>query len=277
MRRWQTAALALMVAAPLHGATFTLCSQNTLHLGYKSSTKTKVDTLKAEFNQCDITLLQEVMRDALTPTGALRKVTPDPGIGFTWNVPYTEVIGKTTYKESYSFIVKSTFNIATTGKGGFLIHFPLASLAQKFSRPPASILVQTGTTWTWLTNFHAIFGDYQYERENEVKAMALVADELGKKNVGGQTYSRIIIGGDWNLNAKNSAYDDLVKKRGFTVEPNTQTSLTTTGSPSQPYDHFAWSGGMVVKNTTVITPTTSQTWWRANVSDHMGIKCTVTY
>jgi|GEM_PF-1560439 len=293
MSRWLIAALALVLAASLHGATFTLCSQNTLHLGYSSSHLNKVTQLKNEFTSCDVTLLQEVMRRALDPppppapppitppvlpNGALRSVTPDPGVGFTWNVPFTDIIGKTSYKESYAFIVKSDLTIYRDPVGGgFAIYFPLPGTANKFARKPAAIILETGADWTWLVDLHAIFGKRQADREAEVRDMATVADELAKVDFAGKKYDRIIIGGDWNLDANNSAYNGLKNGTyGFTVQPNVDSSLTTTGAPSEPYDHFAWSKTVTVTGAALITPVSMPN-WRKDVSDHMGIKCTVTY
>lgn len=296
MRRWALAGLAIVFAARLDAQTFKLCSQNTLHLGYSSSDQVKIDALKRFFTTCDVTLLQEVMRRALDPpplpapppnppvpplpNGALRAVTPDPGTGFTWNVPFSDILGKTSYKESYSFIVKNTFTIYRNNT--FQIYFPTTpGLANKFARPPAAILLQTGNAgndnWIWLVDYHAIFGKKQSDREAEVRAMAEYAAELKAKDIDTKTYSKIIIGGDWNLDADNGAYAPL--KTGFTIGPNEKSSLTTTGEPSEKYDHFAWSN---VANLTVsgarVVPMTAQEMkdWRRLVSDHMGIECTVT-
>jgi endonuclease/exonuclease/phosphatase family metal-dependent hydrolase len=282
MSRWLMAALALVLAASLHGATFTLCSQNTLHLGYSSSNDYKVTQLRNEFATCDLTVLQEVMRRALDPppppaphvpanlpNGALRSVTPAPGLGYTWNVPYTEIIGKTSYKESYSFIVNSNLVIYNQ------IFFPSPGTANRFARKPAAIILQTGADWTWIVDLHAIWGKSQSQREAEVRDMAKVVDELSKVDFGGTKYNRIIVGGDWNLDANNSAYGPL-KTLGFTINPNNKTSLTTKGDPSSPYDHFAWSNTVTVTNPQVIVPANTQN-WRKFVSDHMGIRCSVDY
>lgn len=292
MRRWGLAAIVLLAAAQLRAATFELCSQNTLHLGYSSSNTTKIKALKDLFTTCDVTLLQEVMRRALDPpplpappptppvpplpNGALRAVTPDPGSGFTWNVPYTDLLGATTYKESYSFIVKSTFTVFRDNT--FVYYFP--TNPTKWARPPAAILLQTGSAgsnnWIWLVDYHAIFGKRQSDRETEVGLMAAYAQALQATNIDGNTYNKVIIGGDWNLDANNAAYNGL-KTAGFTVEPNVKTSLTTTGAPSEPYDHFAWANIVVTGAKVVPMTTTEMQNWRKFVSDHMGIRCTVTY
>ena len=307
--RWRIAGVAggLLLAATAQGVdTFKLCSQNTLHLGYSSSNQTKINSLQAEFATCDVTLLQETMRRALDPpptsvtpavlpNGALRAVRPAnvtipppppppivPPTVYTWNIPFSDIIGKTSYKESYATIVLSKFPIFSDPTSGQVIFFPSATVAANFSRPPGAILIQTGSTadkWTWLVNYHAIFGKSQRDREDEIKKMNDVATELANMTIGttGLKSTRIIIVGDWNLDATNAAYNNL--KTGtylFQVQPNVDTSLTTTGTPSEPYDHFAWSNSVTVTNPAVITPGNMVT-WRNTVSDHMGISCTVDY
>jgi hypothetical protein len=285
------AALALVsLAGGARAATFNFCSQNQLHLGYSSSNQNKVDTLRGEYtNQfastaCDVIVLQETMRRAMEtgplPQGSLLAVVPLPKVNFIY--PSTGLLGKTSYKESYAFIVDTTkVTVAVDGSNVPLIYSPSATVANKFARPPAAIMLKTGNgaagEWTWIVDIHSIWGKSVAERQREAAAMNEFALQLTTTVVDGNTSSRIVIGGDWNLAADNTGFSTM--KSGtlaFRVEPNVKTSLTTKGLPSEAYDHFAWSTGVTVSGLRRLDPPNMVT-WQKSISDHMAVACQVTH
>jgi len=262
-------AISFGLAAASAAQTYTVQSQNTLHLGYSSTNATKISALKAQFNGFDIILLQEVMRGAyVVDNGTTDIAQVIPAGNYTFRE--TGLLGKSSYKETYVFI----FNNATIKFVDNLIDAPAAD----FSRPPHAILIQTGTTWTWIVNFHAIWGQPQ-QRATEAGNMNTFANLLANTPVSGQRYTNCVIGGDWNLPANDPGFNALTGN-GFTIEPAGLTSLTPAGDDSSSYDHFAYkvpAGNVTVTHAAVIVPATGKATWRSTVSDHMGVSCTISF
>lgn len=270
------------LAAPRAEAqpTFSLLSANCLHLGWSNwpYQRNKYQVLQGVFNGFDVSILQEVMRQA-NMTCALPGATVNlngtctaPALGNFFAL-VTPVQGRTTYREAYAAIVRNNFVV--TGGAIQIYGGPLA-----FSRPPGAILLQSGLNWTWIANYHAPFGKNLGSQRAETAQMATVANSVANYfqtlNVGGQTYTRLVFGGDWNLNANDQGFNNL-RAANFTMGPNVQTSLTPGGGLSQPYDHFAWSNNVVVQNARVTTIPITTGQWRTQVSDHLPIQCQVQY
>jgi hypothetical protein len=247
---------------------YTVQSQNTLHLGYSSTNATKIGALKAQFTGFDIILLQEVMRGAyVVDNGTTDIAQVIPAGNYTFR--QTDLLGKSSYKETYVFI----FNNATITADNQMFSAPAAD----FSRPPHAILIRTGTTWTWIVDFHAIWGQPQ-QRVTEAGNMNTFANALANTPVSGQRYTNCVIGGDWNLPADDAGFNALTGN-GFTIEPTGLTSLNPAGNDSSSYDHFAYkvpAGTVTVTNAAVIAPASKAT-WRSTVSDHMGVSCTISF
>jgi hypothetical protein len=274
--------LALTIAAVLaatgdaHAQTFTFASQNALHLGWGSNKTLKYQYFKAMFGQYDVILIQELM-----PKYTLVVVPADgdvvnPGT-YTWEK--SDAAGTGGYNEQYGFLVK---NVTTTpvdkkvvyGGGGF-------------SRPPAGILLQTGAnaTWTWLVNFHAVFGRSVTLRQAEAKAMATVYQLLAlQTDSQGKTHNRILICGDWNLPTSDTDSYAPLMKLVDNIQPTGPSSLTPQGAPSSEYDHCAWNSTAFSGNTVSVSLCAPQDTtpycgtggppyaaFRSNVSDHLGI------
>lgn len=258
--------LILLVPAFSYAATFSLASQNCLHLGWGKAPylNYKNPFLNTLFSNYDVILLQEAMNKGLPPTA----VTPGSHYYISSGLK-----GHSSYKEAYVFIIRTGTIAANNVEYGYT--------NAGFSRPPSGVLLQTGGNWTWVVNYHAIFGKRIATRRTEVGLMGNVYTFYQGKTVNGNTYNRVIIGGDWNLPAGDAAFNNLKAAAGggnSRVLPNVQTSLKRNGGLSQPYDHFVWNSNLItVSNVQVINPGISLGNFRKKVSDHLGISCVVTY
>ncbi|MEM7498714.1 MAG: hypothetical protein AAF371_12065, partial [Pseudomonadota bacterium] len=157
--------LALLgIAGPVWAQTFSLTSQNTLHLGWgqQNYQNAKYNYFNGNFAAYDVIAMQEVMTQVNAGL-----ITPG---NHTWYL--SALKGSSNYQESYAFLVKNPgaggFNVA----GNAIIDYP--DLANNFSRPPSGILVQSGMNWTWIIDYHAIFGKRKSQRQTEVANVAQV-------------------------------------------------------------------------------------------------------
>ena len=184
----------------------------------------------------------------------------------------TDLKGKSSYKERYAFI----YDAAVTVVGGDVEDYPDDD--DDFARPPAGILCETADdTLIWFVDFHAIWGKSVSQRRKEAIAMADVYKYYQKLKVSGQKTDKVVMAGDWNLAATDSAFQDL-KDLNNDVTPNMDTSLTKSGAPSQPYDHFVATKKKLQACALTALPTGKTTkWWRDNVSDHRGVDCSYVY
>ena len=247
----------LVLLTPLaEAATFRFVSQNCLHLGWAGFTPTKETTLALNFATAQVVVLQEVM--AAT---AMATVTP---VG-TYTTVVSPLKGNAGYKEIYGFIIDSFLQPTAV--------YDYPDTASDFMRPPSAVLLQPGggNQSTWVVNYHAIWGKSSSVRRAEVGKIGNTVNWFTAQTT--PVVNRVIIGGDWNLNGTNAAFG-AITGMGYTVAPNTKTSLGKAGTFSQPYDHCVYN---VTVTATGLMPFVSGPWWRANVSDHLGIYCDVTY
>lgn len=255
--------MVVLRAGGAQAQSFTLLSQNTLHLGWglaKPYASTKHSNIKAQIGNSDVALLQEVMKDD-TATMALVK----PG-GWAVQVSHT-MRGYGWYRETYA-IFYNPAKVTVSDADDY------PDTAHDFSRKPYAAQIQvTGyTNKVWVVDFHAIWGKRVGQRRAEAAAMTKVIDWLLAKHLS----TKIVIGGDWNLPTGDSGFNAL-KGRTYTIEPNDASTINTVGGRSSAYDHFASSSGLTVADEEVIDPLTgSESSWRDNVSDHLGVSCTVT-
>lgn len=267
-------ALSALLSTWPHGAsadTLTITSQNCLHLGWAASAN-KTTALTAAFAHSDIVLLQEVMAQANVatvagPPGTFKIL---PAAQAPW--PAGTLKGSSSYKEAYVFLVESSLPVTP------VLNYPDPN--NDFSRAPSGILVKTGADPTWFVNYHAVFGKSKRTRQAEVARMADVYVWYQNAVVSGQTYPRVVIGGDWNLPVEDAAFDPLAAAGSdMYFDPQTPTSLKSNGGLSSPYDHFVWDEGLLdmgdceVVDPTTINPTYTTKYWRDWVSDHLGIAC----
>lgn len=271
---------ALMPFAPAQ-ADFKLFSQNALHLGWLSSADAKYAPkkyiyLKSIAQSADIILLQEVMND-------------DPVTEIT--IPnYTAYIspvakGVNGYLEKYLALVN-------TAKVKVICHVSLPNnSAYNLVRPPDLLLVRSieSANYTWIVNFHAVWGDYASERSYEAREIFTLVSKLetdkpssfskGCSSVP-NAVKRVVVAGDWNLQPRA-----MEKIWGNTPAPGptTQTTIKPSGGLSKSYDHF------VLKNVEPADPAspavfqpgtfwkgmkgypTSLSQFRGEVSDHLGV------
>jgi hypothetical protein len=260
------AVLILSIPALSHAASFSLASQNCLHLGWGKATyqNYKNPFLKNLFSNYNVILLQEVMSKGLPPD----YVTPGSHYFLS-----TALKGSGSYKEAYVFIIDKNITAANNDDYGYT--------GAGFARPPSGVLLQTGSNWTWVVNYHAVFGKRKSIRQAEVGRMGTVYGFYQGMVINSNTYNRVIIGGDWNLPAGDAAFNNLKTAAGGTnsrVLPNSKTSLKRNGGLSQAYDHFVWNSNIItVSSVQVIDPGISKSNFRKKVSDHLGISCVVDY
>ena len=257
--------LAILFAAiqPLY-AQILVSSQNTLHLSDSTRGATKRKTILDQNDNYNVNLLQEVMK-----TADLDDVTPGK---YYWKE--SDLKGKSSYKETYG-IIYSDYLTAN----GEIEDYPDDN--DDFARPPSGVMLKMKSgDYVWFIDFHAIWGKSASLREDEATEMAEVYKYFKNLEINKIKTTKIVIAGDWNLDADDDGFDALkeLDKGILEVTPNMETSLTRSGDPSQPYDHFVAEKGKLTG--CVLTPIPDDEdseWWRDNVSDHRGIKCTYTY
>jgi len=273
-----TAALAgagLLTWASTAYAQFTFLSQNSLHLGWGQK---NYDYLRELFANFDVILVQELM-----PKYATINDPANPNKAKNAKNVYvplqSEALGPRIYRERYGFFVSDAVEI--DGKPNQQVVQHPNNLKVRFSRPPAGILVRKNSNapWTWLVNYHAIYGRHIGLRRGEAEAMAEVYTYfLGQRDSQGNTHNRVLMCGDWNLPATDQAYGPLLNVVNR-IEPDEPSSLTPAGLPSSAYDHCAWNNNNLAVNLGLCRPDnagcsstqTSFPTFRQTVSDHLGI------
>jgi hypothetical protein len=265
-------AVCLINQAGSSAATLAVSSQNCLHLSDSAKGATKRATIKEQNASYGVNLLQEVMKSA-----DLSQVTPTPTVG-SYKVQASELKGKSSYKEKYAIIYDATYTAITPDT---MENYPSPGAAA-YARPPAGSLLKVGTGHIWFIDFHAIWGKSVGERRSEALAMSKVYNYYVNLTVSSVKTDKVVIAGDWNLAPSDSGFADLKKINPgkMLIDPAVDTSLTKQGDPSESYDHFVGNTAVVSIGGCALTPLPSgknTKWWRDNVSDHRGVKCTITY
>lgn len=248
----------------LSGQYVLVASQNTLHLSGKVSQHEKWETIKEQNDKYNVNMLQEVMK-----TADLDDVRPED---YDW--VESDLKGKSSYKETYGFVY-SDYLTAVSGVEDY------PDNNNEFARPPSGVLIKLEDgEYAWFIDFHAIWGKSIRGRRDEATAMADVYEYFKNLTVNKISTDKIVIAGDWNLGADDSGFDALKELQDVDLEviPNIETSLTKTGQPSEPYDHFVGTEDTLSECALTPIPNGETTqWWRKNVSDHRGIKCRFDY
>ena len=276
------AALLMIIAHQSASAQFTLLSQNTLHLGwgkdpYQATKNTYLfNTVIGNPANFDVVILQEVMRQADLATLANSFL---PG---TYQVVQTDPLGPGSYKETYGFLVR------VAAQGAVCCNITQTPTAQNyhtytgagFSRPPSGVLVEAGNVRTWVINYHAMFGQVG-ARRTEVSRVSAAILEFQGLNMGNpaQTYTRYVVGGDWNFPADDQAFTNISNALGgnLSIQPTGLTSLKPAGvGLSSAYDHFLWNTTLVTCNNPAVMPDNgSLPTFRLTFSDHLGVRINV--
>jgi hypothetical protein len=248
---------ALLLAVPASAQVqFTMFSQNTLHYGWNQGAANRNLTFRQVFNQANVIVIQELMNVA--SLGEL-----SPGNAFLFRA--SPLLGHGNYQEAYGFIIRAALNPQAV--------MTYADLNHDFSRPPAFIELRPGgaINSSWIGNIHIIFGDHVLERLNEAAEMMIAMNA-----VTGGNNTRVVIGGDWNLNANQLAFAGLGG-----AAPNVRTSLNQNGVLVSRYDHFVWRNVQVNNADSFdpgnLNPALTLLNWRQDISDHVGISCNVAY
>ncbi len=262
--------LALTAARPAAADenTLTVSSQNTLHLSDSQRGKEKRKWVKAQNANYDVNLLQEVMKSA-----KLNDVKPG-----SYVFQDTGLKGLSSYKERYAIFYKS---VLTAENGGTKMVDLDKTTAKKFARPPSGTLINDGEgNLIWFIDFHAIFGKSIQLRRAEATAMATAYTAFKDTDTWGEC-DGVVIGGDWNLPATDTGFKKLkaINQGHMDIVPDIKTSLTKAGALSEKYDHFVVDDELIDITDCDYTPLNgkSRSWFRKNVSDHLGITCTITF
>lgn len=263
--------LAIIAAVSFYGdtvATLNIASQNALHLSDSDRSKIKRQTIKAQSATFDVYLIQETMTKI-----TMSNVTPGTH-AYQWTVPK----GATSYKERYVVI----YNTALTPINGNQTMVDYGG-TKKFARPPSGTMLRdNNANLLWFVDFHAVFGKSVQLRRDEARDMAAVYTWFQTKTVGVSTTDKVVMAGDWNLGATDQGFNAIKNLNAGNIQimPDVKTSLTRAGDLSEPYDHFVGDKTKVTFSQCKTIPPPvgkDQYWWRANVSDHLGIQCVATY
>ena len=276
--------LALLLPAPgiawAQAVTFTILTQNVLRFGHGRRLAAQCAAITAAAPQFDIIVMQEVMAPgypclAANNNKGVNGVYP---MGFAYRT--SGPMGQSSYIEYYGILYRTGLggnNIAPIGNGQ-----TLGGYAQ-FARPPFGQLFRiTGANGqfcdVWIVDFHAVFGDSIVLRRDEAEAMENIYQNLRALNNG-----RVLMVGDWNLDADDDGFDWVRDNaNNAEINPNVQTSLTRAGALSSPYDHAVSQRGPALQVQPLNPPNGwtydggNQGTWRTNVSDHLGVQLRVT-
>lgn len=230
-----------------------LGSQNCLRLGNNlpsgANQTSKKTTLKNQFATNNFNLLQEVM-----VTTEVANVKPS---GFYSAV--SGLKGKTSYKEAYGFVYN-------TSVSGGVDNYSNST----FDRPPSAMLAWTGSDYCWMVNYHAAFDSTP--NATEIKALNQVYNNYRGKS----GKNDVIIAGDFNRTATSSYFNNLKNAGCGNIQPNSKTSINSSGVYANPYDHFCWSS-TYTSVSSVGLESIDPVYWVKNISDHVGIYCYVNY
>jgi len=290
-----TAALFVLAvfSTPAFTQSFTIRSQNFLHLGWKPGTTfaaNKCLALRDMMNSADLIVVQELM----IVTDPCQAATSNAGFSFKSN---WSALGTTSYKEFYGFYVRTAANSQGTTLSFTNDTQHAAGLGSvKFERPPFAVAIKAvngaTTKYLWVGNIHSIFGKSVTQRYTEAAGTATFFNTLKNSTILGSSKSSgwpVIIAGDWNIPVqhKNGSYTPgftwLSTNTADALPYNTATSLSNTGKPASPYDHFVYSTNtLALSNVVTVTASStssfsSQTKWRSDVSDHLGIQAGVSF
>ncbi|WP_417521876.1 hypothetical protein [Marinobacter sp.] len=279
---------------------FTIRSQNFLHLGWKPGTPfttNKCTALSDMMGTADLIVVQELM----IASDPCQTETATKGFTFQANI---NALGSTSYKEFYGFYVRNGANsqgtsLSYTGdtKSAAINPFvPPPPGATTFERPPFAVAIKAvngpDTNYVWVGNIHSIFGKSVTQRYTEATGTATFFNTLKSTTILGTSNPTgwpVIIAGDWNIPVKNKAGNYTA---GFTwlstnsadgLPYSTATSLSNTGKPASPYDHFIYSTDtLALSNVTPVTASSTSSFssltnWRSRVSDHLGIQAGVSF
>lgn len=205
----------------------TIASFNVLHLGWNNSKN--YNMLANVVSQFDLIGLMEVMKEdgLVNLVNALNSNSND-----SWSYHISnDKVGRSSYKEYYGFIYND--EVEFLGSNDF---YP--DTYDDFERDPYASSFRFGKFDFTMVLLHSIYGDSKSEREDE-------ADNLDDVYTYYQDLdpneNDIIIGGDFNLSARNSSFDLIgVDGLKYAIQPYAKTTIGYTGLSSA-YDNIFYS------------------------------------
>ena len=286
----KSARLFLALAVLLLGAelahattvTFTIQTQNVLRFGHGKRLATQCAALDVVAAEVDVVVMQEVMKPDYPCLKGVNDKDVDLKLPPNFQYATSDAKGKTSYIEYYGILHR-------TGNGANSFSKPtiadLGVFDDDYARPPfAALFKVTGNDAkscnVWIVDFHAVFGNTIGLRRAEARAMERVYQHLRALKTGA-----VLIVGDWNLDADDDAFGWVkTNANQGSIDPDVQTSLTRAGTPSSAYDHAVWhTVPIVVKKILPLANPTTWTYnggnsatWRDTVSDHLGVRLSVT-
>ena len=226
---------------------FKIHSQNFLHLGWGTTTANKCTALQGILANVDVVVIQELMVNNIPCNSTVIA-------GFT---PIVEGPFGNGYKEYYGFLIRNT---PSTGKPTITYTGINWVAAGNYIRTPVALLLNvtpSGSTTPykiWVGSMHSIFGKKVSQRQAEAIlfggffAQLRTADLTAKPLPTPLNGWPVLFGGDWNIPVTNKAgtkynagFTWLTAQNASGDPQYTPTSLSNTGAPASPYDHFIFS------------------------------------
>lgn len=222
--------LFLILAINFYAETMILASFNTLHLGWDG--KNYYETAKI-LSLFDIVALQEVMKKEgiIRLTKELERVSNEK---WAYHLSPYPVGSNKKYGEYYGFLYKKD-KVTFIKSFGFY-----KEKKNEFIREPYGAMFKSGKFDFVLVNNHLLFGDKKEDRQKEAKELHKVYDYFQSLDA---KEKDVIILGDFNLPAYDSAFKDLFKHKDeiyYAVDPKYKTTIGKS-SLANSYDNFFYS------------------------------------
>jgi len=271
--------------AAAQAQSFTILTQNVLRFGHGSRLLNQCNAITTASATVDIIVMQEVMASGYPCLAANNKKGVNVPLPPNFAYATSAAKGRSSYIEYYGILYRT--NQRNNTQITLLGQDDALSTTATFMRPPygARFQVTDNSTSTpkscnvWIVDIHSIFGPNLAGRQAEAAAMRGIYRNLMARNNGA-----VIVAGDWNVPADDATGFGWVATNNAAIQPNVLTSLTSAGAPSSAYDHAINTSNSSTPPSITIAQTGgswtytgaySMAQWRTNVSDHMGVKATV--
>lgn len=261
-----TLALVVMLAMGSAQGAVRIASWNTLHLGYNNDKD--YAQVAAVVSRFDLVGLQEVMdRPAINKLVA----TLEQQTGQDWNSTMSHEVGRSSYKEAYAFVWRTSAIEHGQGDATYL------DPGDRFAREPYSSVFsdrESGQTFV-MGIVHIVFGDSQADRRPEIRELDRYWAWLK------ESYDMpVILAGDFNTPPGDPAWRELRADAEPLITRGATTIGTTPGEYVSLYDNIWVEAGRLNVSSAGIADFPS---WlglsnaaaRDHVSDHLPVYMTI--
>ena len=261
-----TLALVVFLAmGSAHGAV-RIASWNTLHLGYNNDKD--YAQVAAVVSRFDLVGLQEVMdRPAIEQLVA----TLEQQTGQDWNSTMSHEVGRSSYKEAYAFVWRTSAIEHKQGDATYL------DPGDRFAREPfSSVFSDRASGQAFVMGIvHIVFGDSQADRRPEIRELDRYWAWLN------ESYRMpVILAGDFNTPPGDPAWRELRTDAEPLITRGATTIGTTPGEYVSLYDNIWVEAGRLNVSSAGIADFPSwlglsNTAARDHVSDHLPVYMTL--